>query len=125
MAIVSQRGQKASRSAASLLVVLLLGAAAVVGAGGGIGSITPSSLKEWLSYIASDELQGRDTYSAGLGLAAGYIQEHLRAWGVTPAGDPGQYLQTVQRSRREDDVPFVGHGQRSATRRERLKTAKA
>ena len=51
---------------------------------------------EWLSYIASDELQGRAVYSAGIGLAAAYIEDHLKAWGVKPAGDHGGYLQTVR-----------------------------
>jgi hypothetical protein len=63
---------------------------------GGPASIAAGDLKEWLTYIASDDLQGRAVYSAGLGLAAGYIGEHLRAWGVTPAGDVGSYLQTVR-----------------------------
>jgi len=53
-------------------------------------------LREWLTYIASDELQGRAVFSAGIGLAAAYIEDHLRAWGVKPAGDRGQYLQTVR-----------------------------
>ena len=26
-------------------------------------------------------------FSAGLGLAAGYIEDHLQDWGVKPAGD--------------------------------------
>ena len=63
---------------------------------GGINSIEPASLKEWLTYIASDELEGRDTFSEGLGLAAGYISAHLAAWGVKPAGDRGTYLQVVK-----------------------------
>ena len=62
----------------------------------GAASITEGDLKEWLTYIASDELQGRATYSEGLGLAAGYISEHLRQWGVKPAGDRGTYLQVVK-----------------------------
>jgi hypothetical protein len=62
----------------------------------GAASITESDLKEWLTYIASDELQGRATYSEGLGLAAGYISSHLRQWGVKPAGDKGTYLQVVK-----------------------------
>ena len=59
-------------------------------------SIKTDDLKEWLSYIASDELQGRATYSAGLDLAAAYIGDHLRAWGVKPAGDNHSFLQTVR-----------------------------
>ena len=43
-----------------------------------LGSIDKSDLKGWLSYIASDELEGRGLYSAGLGLAAAYIENHLR-----------------------------------------------
>jgi peptidase M28-like protein len=93
----TNRGRRTIRWAALVPALLLVAAAAFAGVlDGGAASISPASLKEWLSYIASDELQGRDTYSAGLGLAAGYIQEHLRGWGVAPAGDPGQYLQTVR-----------------------------
>jgi len=62
----------------------------------GISSIRQEPLKEWLTYIASDELQGRATYSEGLGLAAGYISSHLTQWGVKPAGDNGTYLQVVK-----------------------------
>src|SRR5947209_7355609 len=65
--------------------------------GGGLGSIHRDDLKEWLTYIASDELEGRALYSTGLGLAAAYIADHLRAWGASPAGDNGSsYLQTVR-----------------------------
>jgi len=53
-------------------------------------------MKEWLTYIASDELEGRAVFSEGLGLAAGYIQGHLQSWGVKPAGDHGTYIQTVR-----------------------------
>ena len=62
----------------------------------GRASIAAGDLKDWLTYISSDDLQGRAVFSAGLGLAAGYIGEHLRSWGVTPAGDAGSYLQTVR-----------------------------
>jgi hypothetical protein len=84
------------RIAACVLAALVGGFAPPAGAQGGAASIAAQDLETWLSYIASDELQGRDTYSAGLGLAAGYIQEHLRSWGASPEGDPGQYLQTVR-----------------------------
>src|SRR5262245_45152885 len=35
-------------------------------------AITQEDLKEWLTYLASDELEGRNTFTEGLGLAAGY-----------------------------------------------------
>jgi hypothetical protein len=63
---------------------------------GGAASIQASALKEWLGYIASDELQGREVYSEGLGLAASYIADHLKEWGVKPAGDDAGYFQTVK-----------------------------
>jgi len=63
---------------------------------GGAASITPDELKEWLSYIASDQLQGRRVYEEGLGLAAAYIADHLKEWGVKPAGDDGSYFQVVK-----------------------------
>jgi hypothetical protein len=69
---------------------------AVAAAGGGRSAIKSQDLKEWLTYISSDELQGRAVFSAGFGLAAAYIEEHLRGWGVRPAGDHGSYLQTVR-----------------------------
>ena len=79
--------------AATLAAVVTLSAAT----GGGIGFIKSDDLKVWLSHIASDELGGRALYSTGLGLAAGYIESHLRASGAKPAGDNGtSYLQTVR-----------------------------
>ena len=62
----------------------------------GVSAITPVDLKEWLSYIASDQLQGRQVYTEGLGLAASYIADHLKAWGVKPGGDDGSYFQVVK-----------------------------
>jgi hypothetical protein len=87
-----------------LLVPVLFLALLSAGAGaqqapaarGGAASITEADLKTWLTYLASDELQGRATYTEGLGLAAGYIAAHLSQWGVKPAGDNGTYLQTVK-----------------------------
>jgi hypothetical protein len=64
--------------------------------GGGLSSIKGQDLKEWLTYVASDELEGRAVFSTGIGLAAAYIEDHLHAWGAKPAGDAGSYLQTVR-----------------------------
>jgi hypothetical protein len=63
---------------------------------GGLSSITPAELTEWLSYIASDQLEGRQVYTEGLGLAAAYIADHLKEWGVKPGGDNGTYFQSVK-----------------------------
>jgi peptidase M28-like protein len=60
------------------------------------GAIEPTELREWLGYIASDELEGRQVFTEGLGLAAAYIADHLAAWHVTPAGEDGTYFQTVR-----------------------------
>jgi hypothetical protein len=78
------------------IAILILASAAVVSAAGGRPSITPTELREWLTYVASDELQGRAVYTSGFGLAGAYIEDHLRAWGAKPAGDPNSYLQTVK-----------------------------
>jgi hypothetical protein len=58
--------------------------------------INASEMKEWLSYLASDELQGRQVFTEGYGLAASYIAEHLKAWAVKPIGDGGTYFESVR-----------------------------
>ncbi|HZS45592.1 MAG TPA: M28 family peptidase [Blastocatellia bacterium] len=63
---------------------------------GGIASIQAEDMQQWLTYLSSDELEGRNTFSEGLGLAAAYIAEHLRDWGVKPGGDNGSYFQRVK-----------------------------
>jgi hypothetical protein len=81
----------------------------------GAASITPDQLKTWLSYIASDELQGRQVFTEGLGLAGGYIAEHLKQWGVKPAGDNGTFFQTVKLNgvsvKRNSSVTVTVNGQ--------------
>jgi len=62
----------------------------------GVSAITAADVKEWLSYIASDQLQGRQVYTEGLGLAGAYIADHLKDWGVKPGGDDGSYFQVVK-----------------------------
>ncbi len=58
-------------------------------------TIKAEDLKEWLGYLASDELEGRNTFTEGLGLAAAYIAQQLKSWGVKPGGDKGSYFQRV------------------------------
>src|SRR5215216_6345581 len=62
---------------------------------GSRAEIKSEELKDWLTYLASDEFEGRATYSEGLGLAAAYIANQLKSWGVKPGGPNGSYFQRV------------------------------
>jgi hypothetical protein len=93
-----------SRSgSASGTVVLALALALTSGVGAvatraadGHGRIEPGDLRRWLTYLASDELEGRATFSEGLGLAAAYLADQLRSFGIRPGGDHGSYFQRVR-----------------------------
>ena len=52
-----------------------------VEANGGRNLIKTDESGEWLTYLSSDELEGRRTFSEGLGLAAAYIAAQLKSWG--------------------------------------------
>lgn len=62
---------------------------------GNVEGVTAKQLREYLTFIASDELEGRDTPSRGLDIAAMFIAQHLASWGLKPAGDAGSYFQKV------------------------------
>ena len=79
-------------------------AAAVAPKFGNTEGETAAQLKEHLTFIASDELEGRDTPSRGLDIAAMYIAQHLRAFGIKPAGDEGTYFQKVPLRRGRVDI---------------------
>ena len=78
-------------------------------------SISQDDLRTWLTYLASDELQGRQAYTEGLGLAGAYIARHLQEWGVKPGGDKGSYFQEVRvlgvRTRSNSSVTVTVNGQ--------------
>jgi hypothetical protein len=59
----------------------------------GIGA---AGLRGHLSFIASDLLEGRDTPSRGLDIAAEYIAAQFRRAGLEPAGEGGGYFQTTE-----------------------------
>jgi hypothetical protein len=79
------------------------------------GQFSPDEMKQWLTYIASDALQGRQMLTEGLGLAGAYIADHLKSWGVAPAGDGGTYFQTVpiygMRTRSNSSVAVTVNGE--------------
>jgi Zn-dependent M28 family amino/carboxypeptidase len=68
-------------------------AVAVTERPGSIETITAKQLQEILTFIASDELEGRDTPSRGLDTAAKFIAFNLSRWGFKPAGDNGTFFQ--------------------------------
>ncbi|MFT3744159.1 MAG: M28 family peptidase [Pyrinomonadaceae bacterium] len=70
---------------------------------GNVDGISAKQLKEYLTFIASDELEGRDTPSRGLDIAAMFIAQHLSSWGIKPAGDAGSYFQKVPLRRSKID----------------------
>ncbi|MGD0616795.1 MAG: M28 family peptidase [Bryobacteraceae bacterium] len=56
-----------------------------------LDQISTRSLKENLSFIASDRLEGRATPSHGLDMAADFIAEQFRRAGLDPAGHNGYF----------------------------------
>ena len=62
---------------------------------GASDTIQSKQLKEYLSVIASDTMEGRNTPSRGLDSTARYIAGQLSQWGVRPAGDEGTYFQNM------------------------------
>jgi hypothetical protein len=58
-------------------------------------AIQTSDLQQWLTFLSSDEMEGRANFSEGLGLAGEYIAEQARELGVKPGGDDGGYLERV------------------------------
>jgi hypothetical protein len=58
-------------------------------------AITAAQLKDYLYYVASDEMGGRDTPSNGLDLTAKFIGTMLSRWGFKPAGDGGTFYQKI------------------------------
>jgi len=62
----------------------------------GIETITATELKAHLNFIASDELEGRETTHRGMKLAARYIASYLDAYDYKPIGDNGTYYQNFE-----------------------------
>src|SRR6266540_4177192 len=61
----------------------------------GADLISADQLKSYLYFIASDEMEGRDTPSRGLDTTAKFLAMNLSRWGFRPAGDNGTFLQKI------------------------------
>jgi hypothetical protein len=66
--------------------------------------VTAKQLSDYLHFIASDALEGRDTPSRGLDTAAEFIKMHLSRWGFKPAGNNGTYFQKMAMTRESLDT---------------------
>ena len=69
--------------------------AATTTAARGVDTISATQMKNYLSFIASDEMEGRDTPSRGLDTTAKFIAMNLERWGFKPAGDDGSFFQKI------------------------------
>lgn len=58
-----------------------------------VATITPQDVYARIEFLASDALRGRDTPSRELEIAARYLMNQHRLFGLQPAGDEGGYLQ--------------------------------
>ena len=70
----------------------------------GFDSIDPDVCREWLEYLASDELGGRETGTPGYKLAAEFIAARFAEFGLRPVGDDGTYFQRVPFARVGPDL---------------------
>lgn len=61
----------------------------------GAEQITAAQMREYLTFIASDEMEGRDTPSRGLDLTAKFLATNLARLGLKPAGDEGTFFQKI------------------------------
>jgi len=60
-----------------------------------VSAVTAKQISDYLHFVASDEMEGRDTPSRGLDTTAKFIGMNLSGWGFKPAGDDGTYYQKI------------------------------
>jgi hypothetical protein len=58
--------------------------------------ITADQMSDYLHFIASDAMEGRDTPSRGLDVTAEFLKMNLDRWGFKPAGDNGSFMQKIE-----------------------------
>jgi hypothetical protein len=78
-------------------------AAAAVTTQRGVDTISANQIKDYLTFIASDEMEGRDTPSRGLDTTAKFLALNLARWGLKPAGDTGSFFQRIDLRRDRAD----------------------
>ena len=69
----------------------------------GVETIVANQMRDYLTFIASDEMEGRDTPSRGLDTTAKFLAMNLARWGFKPAGGDGSFFQRIELSRNRAD----------------------
>ncbi len=75
--------------------------------------VTAADLKEYLSIIASDALEGRKTGSRGQKMAAAFISNHFQEIGLTPPLNNSYYQPIDLYSESKPDIYVVANGFRT------------
>lgn len=57
--------------------------------------VTAKQLSDYLYFVASDAMAGRDTPSQGLDATAEFLKMNLSKWGFKPAGDNDTFFQKI------------------------------
>ena len=70
----------------------------------GVDTIAAAQLRDYLTFIASDEMEGRDTPSRGLDTTAKFLAMNLSRWGFKPGGDNGTFFQRIALRRYRADT---------------------
>lgn len=68
---------------------------------GNVDGVTAAQIRDYLYFVASDEMEGRDTPSRGLDLTAKFIALNLSRWGLKPAGTDGTFFQKIELNTRQ------------------------
>src|SRR5262245_46506533 len=68
-----------------------------------IDAVSANQLRDYLTFIASDEMEGRDTPSRGLDTTAKFLAMNLARWGFKPMGGDGTFFQRIELSRNRVD----------------------
>lgn len=78
-----------------LIVIILVCSTCIYAQKEGLRSIRKADMKSHMAYLASDELEGRETGARGNELAAHYLRSNLLSRGIQPIPGTGDYYQMI------------------------------
>jgi len=85
-----------------------------------VDAVSANQLRDYLTFIASDEMEGRDTPSRGLDTTAKFLAMNLDRWGFKPMGGDGTFFQRIELRRDRADggqtkVEYMGRALTAGT----------